>query len=62
MLLLEFNFIADYNHNTMIYLGDLPFYVDPKSENIKPHFIHIYHDWGNNDLDAWRDVYTFINS
>jgi len=52
----EFNFIADYNHPTMIYKGNLTFDINDKRKNIKPCFIHIYHHWGDKDWNVWQDI------
>jgi|GEM_PF-394830 len=62
LLPLEFNFIADYQHPTMDYLGNLTFDINEKKKNVTPSFIHIYHHWGDTEWDVWRDVYAFINS
>jgi hypothetical protein len=52
----EFNFIADYNHPTMTYKGNLTFDINDKRKNIKPCFIHIYHHWGDKDWNVWQDI------
>jgi len=53
---IEFNFIADYDHPTMIYKGNLHFDVNERRKNISPYFIHIYHHWGDIDWEVWKDI------
>ena len=52
----EYNFIADYGHPTMIYLGDLTFDINEKKKNIHSFFIHIYHHWGDENWKLWQDI------
>lgn len=59
---IEFNFLADYHHPTMKYLQDFTFCFKDTSQKVKPNFLHIYHQWGNNDWDVWRDLKSLINS
>lgn len=51
-----FNFLADYNHPTMQYCGNLTFNIDECHKNIIPNFIHIYHHWGDEKWQVWKDV------
>ncbi len=53
---IEFNFLADYNHPTMQYCGDFEFNLHECEKNIVPNFIHIYHNWGDENWKVWRDV------
>lgn len=53
---ITFNFLADYHHPTMIYQGDLKFSFEDNATITQPHFIHIYHQWGNENWAVWRDV------
>jgi hypothetical protein len=53
---IAFNFLADYHHPTMKYLGDFNFCFDDEEKKITPKFLHIYHEWGNKDWDLWMDV------
>lgn len=62
LLPLEYNFIADYQHPTMTYCGNLRFSINEKKGNIKPAFIHIYHHWGDMQWEVWKDVHAFINN
>ena len=59
---IEFNFLADYNHPTLHYLKNFTFSFNDKDQEIKPHFLHIYHQWGNIAWDVWRDVETYVLS
>ena len=59
---IEFNFLADYNHPTLRYLGDLAFKFEKDDKVIRPAFAHIYHQWGNKEWEVWRDVETYVNS
>lgn len=54
---IEYNFIADYYDPEMEYIGDLSFQLNKKDSPVKPHFIHIYHHWGDENWAVWRDVY-----
>ena len=56
----HFNFIADYQHPTMQYEGDLRFRFKPESQLIEPVMMHIYHHWGDREWDVWRDVEDLI--
>jgi len=57
---ISYNLIADYNNETIEYLGDLTFKVGIAKKIIKPHFIHLYHHWGDRGWDVWRDVEKYI--
>lgn len=59
---IEFNFLADFHHPDIIYLGGLSFKFRNKEGVIKPHFLHIYHEWGNENWELWRDVQKFTTS
>lgn len=61
LLPVEFNFIADYNHPTMVYKNNLTFDVDENHQNVRPHFIHIYHHWGDAGWKVWNDVEAHVN-
>jgi hypothetical protein len=56
----HFNFIADYHHPTMTYLGGLRFRLSAEPEVITPVLMHIYHHWGDLEWDVWRDVENLI--
>lgn len=57
---IAFNFIADYNHPTMIYKRDFTFDVSEDLKNIQPYFIHIYHHWGDEDWNVWKDIISLL--
>ena len=57
----RFNFIADYYHPTMTYVGDLVFLLKVAEPTISPSLIHIYHHWGDKNWAVWRDVYKHIS-
>jgi hypothetical protein len=59
---IEFNFLADYHHPTLLYLKGFTFRFNNKGEKISPHFLHIYHEWGNREWDLWRDVEAYVLS
>lgn len=59
---LVYNFIADYYHPTLEYLGNFNFQLSPSDETIHPYFIHIYHHWGDQSWQIWRDVEQLIPS
>jgi hypothetical protein len=52
----EFNLIADYNHQTMKHNGNLSFDIDERQKNIQPHFVHVYHHWADKNWDVWQAV------
>ncbi len=51
-----FNLIADYENKKIIYHGGLEFSAEGSQEPISPHFIHVYHHWGDAQWDVWKDV------
>ncbi len=53
---IEYNFIADYFHPTMHYKGKFTFDVNEKRKNIQPHFLHVYHHFGDQDWLLWQDI------
>lgn len=53
---IEFNFILDVNHPTMSYRGDFCFDVNEKRKGVRPYFLHIYHDFGNDNWQWWKDI------
>lgn len=57
---LEFNLIADYNNKSIEYCGELAFRLGTSREIVKPHFIHVYHHWGDTQWQVWRDVAKHI--
>lgn len=52
----EFNLIADHEHDKIVYHGNLEFTIEGNPEKIKPHFIHVYHHWGDDTWALWRDI------
>jgi hypothetical protein len=52
----EFNFIADYEHDKIQHQGKLHFSFENSQEIIKPNFIHVYHHWGDDSWEVWREV------
>jgi len=58
---IQFNFIADYYHPEMAYLGNLTFQLSTKGPIVAPALIHIYHHWGDENWAVWRDVYQHIS-
>jgi hypothetical protein len=57
---IAYNLIADHNNETIEYAGGLAFKIGRSKKNIKPHFVHIYHHWGDTAWAAWRDVAKHI--
>jgi hypothetical protein len=62
---IAYNLIADYNSETydsdkIEYLGNLTFNIGIAKKTIKPHFIHLYHHWGDAGWHVWRDVEKHI--
>lgn len=52
----EFNLIADYQNLNIEHKGQLEFVLKSKAENIRPHFIHVYHHWADKRWDVWQAV------
>ncbi len=52
----EFNFIADYDHDKIAHHGKLEFSFDNTPGIIKPNFIHVYHHWGDDSWEVWKEV------
>ncbi len=59
---LSYNLIADYHNKGMTYKGDLTFQVGAAGALMRPHFIHIYHHWGDESWQVWRDVKQHITT
>ncbi|MBP6516416.1 MAG: hypothetical protein KA242_05150 [Chitinophagales bacterium] len=57
---LEYNLIADYNNESIEYIDHLSFRIGPNKKTIQPHFIHIYHHWGDEQWPVWNDVVKHI--
>ncbi len=57
---IDFNLIADYNNETIEYTGNLTFKLGPNKKEIKPHFAHVYHHWGDKTWAVWQDVEKHI--
>lgn len=57
---LSYNLIADYHNKGITYTGDLTFQVGASDSLVRPHFIHIYHHWGDETWPVWRDVRQHI--
>lgn len=53
---ITFNFIADYFHQSMQYKGQFTFDLDRKKTNLQPHFLHIYHHFGDKSWELWQDI------
>jgi hypothetical protein len=53
---LEYNLIADYNNKDIMYDGGLTFSVGSSHKKVKPHFVHVYHHWGDTSWQVWNDV------
>ena len=54
---ISYNLIADYNNDSLQYLGDLTFSIgDHNKKQITPYFIHVYHHWGDQDWALWKDI------
>ncbi|MCF8257355.1 MAG: hypothetical protein K9J06_07365 [Flavobacteriales bacterium] len=51
-----FNLIADHAHDRIIHHGGLRFTLEEPNEKVSPHFIHVYHHWGDAQWDVWQAV------
>lgn len=52
----KFNYIADFDHDKIKYDGELCFTNEFDNQSIKPNFIHVYHHWGDDNWQVWKDV------
>lgn len=52
----EFNLIADYAHRHIKHLGGLQFIFGENTDTVYPHFIHVYHHWGDKNWDVWNAI------
>jgi hypothetical protein len=50
----EFNFLADYNSTDLRFSREKGFTKDGFKTSIQPHFVHIYHHWGDKNWEVWR--------
>lgn len=57
----EFNFIADYFNPFISFDNDKGFTKDNFKTIICPKFIHIYHNFGNENWDVWQGVESIHN-
>ncbi|MBS1618767.1 MAG: hypothetical protein JST76_09630 [Bacteroidetes bacterium] len=62
MLPVSYNLIADYHNKGIAYRGGLTWQIGTSGALVHPHFIHIYHHWGDEDWLVWRDVKQHITS
>ena len=51
----QWNFIADYYNNSLM-LDEVCGLItdDGFKTSYKPNFIHVYHNWGNQDWNIWK--------
>lgn len=54
----EFNFIADYYNPNITYQENKGYTQDNFKTIIKPNFIHIYHEFGNQNWEIWNAIET----
>lgn len=52
----EFNLIADYHNKEIHHTGKLKFMIGEHQKEIAPHFIHVYHHWGDENWDVWQQI------
>jgi len=57
---LVYNLIADYHNKSIEYQNQLTFFIGDGKKLIKPHFIHVYHHWGDKDWNLWSDIVKHI--
>lgn len=58
---IEFNFIADYYHPRLQYLGDFAFRIQGAERIIRPRLLHVYHHFGDQSWPLWQDVQALHN-
>lgn len=56
----QFNFLADYNISDLQFREGGVFSMDNFNTTIQPHFLHIYHQFGNEEWDVWQYVQSLI--
>lgn len=52
----EFNFLADFYNPGLMLKRNHPIEIMNGSRAITPHFLHIYHEFGNENWDLWQVV------
>jgi hypothetical protein len=52
----KFNYIADFEHDKIFYHENLKFSNEIDSKIVVPEFIHVYHHWGDDNWQVWKDV------
>ena len=56
----EFNFLADANNSGLRFNNGVGFTLDGYKNAVKPHFIHVYHHFGNKGWDVWDYVESVL--
>lgn len=51
-----FNLIADHAHDRITHHGGLRFTLEDSRQEVSPHFIHVYHHWGDAQWDVWQGI------
>lgn len=51
-----FNLIADYHNKEIVHTGNLRFAIGEQSEEVVPHFIHVYHHWADKNWEVWQQI------
>lgn len=51
-----YNLIADFYHPTLTYQGNFLFRIHFSQPEVHPYFLHIYHHWGDDSWQLWRDL------
>lgn len=52
----EFNFIADYYNPKITYKPEKGFTIDNFKSVLRPNFIHVYHQFGNETWEIWNAI------
>lgn len=58
----SFNFIADYYKKNISYQKQKGFTTNHYKTVLKPHFIHIYHEFGRKGWSVWDAIETWLDS
>lgn len=56
----QFNFIADYYNPNIRFVDEKGFTKDNFKTSISPNFIHVYHEFGNQNWDIWKAIESIL--
>lgn len=57
---IEFNFLADYGNEKLKFMKDKGFSYNGFASFTQPHFLHVYHHFGDKNWEVWKYVEDII--